>query len=187
VFTLTYEVPYGNPAEVMFAIQWQNGEWFVSRESARITCHVFSMPSEVHLSSNPLALDSTLFREFQHKRWTKDSRGYNFSHRVPADWFPDPGEYQIEYELELEGWEPIIGGALRVTVLPVMSRKAQQSLTENQRLALKIIRAEGPILGKTLAKLLGIAESTLRRHVIPPLRRLGVKNNRKGDGYVAQK
>lgn len=53
-------------------------------------------------------------------------------------------------------------------------------LNETQEIALKIIREEGPILGKNLAKRIGLEESSLRRHVIPSLKPHGVKSGRSG-------
>ena len=56
-------------------------------------------------------------------------------------------------------------------------------LNETQSQAYRIIRDEGPIAGKNLAKKLGIEDTTLRKHILPPLRDRGVRNDRTGDGY----
>ena len=56
-------------------------------------------------------------------------------------------------------------------------------LSATQAKAYAIIRDQGPIAGKVLAKRLSVSESTLRRHVVPKLRRHGIKNDRAGEGY----
>jgi len=56
-------------------------------------------------------------------------------------------------------------------------------LTPTQLRALEIIRAEGPILGKTVAKRLDIKWHTLKTHVLPGLRSHGVTNDKNGKGY----
>lgn len=61
------------------------------------------------------------------------------------------------------------------------------SLSQTQRKALEIIKSDGPIQGKTLAKKLRIAQATLRKHVLPKLREFGVQNHRSGDGYFYEK
>lgn len=60
---------------------------------------------------------------------------------------------------------------------------APTKLTDDQQAALDLIRAEGPIPAKRIASRLSIEESTLRRHVLPALKPLGVQNNRDGNGY----
>lgn len=63
----------------------------------------------------------------------------------------------------------------------------KEPLNATQRDALEIIQSEGPILGKHLAKRLGIELSTLRKHVLPAIRKLGVTNDRKRGGYLYEK
>jgi hypothetical protein len=47
--------------------------------------------------------------------------------------------------------------------------------------ALEVIEKDGPILGKALAKRINLEFATLRRHIVPKLKPLGVKND--GHGY----
>ena len=63
------------------------------------------------------------------------------------------------------------------------SRSAESGLNPTQAKALQIIKSEGPILGKVLARRLKITEPSLRRHVIQRLAKCGVKNDRNGHGY----
>ncbi len=71
-----------------------------------------------------------------------------------------------EFEPELEPRDP---------------QGTQSELKPKEQAALKLIREEGPIGGKTLALRLDLAESTIRRHIIPRLKGLGVQND--GHGY----
>jgi hypothetical protein len=64
--------------------------------------------------------------------------------------------------------------------IPELSTAA---LNPKQLKALEIIRADGPIQGKALAKRIDRKESTLRKHIIPALKPFGVKNDNDGDGY----
>lgn len=56
-------------------------------------------------------------------------------------------------------------------------------LNPTQAKAYEIIRSDGPIPGKLLAKKLKVAESSLRRHVVSRLVKHGVRNDRNGHGY----
>lgn len=73
--------------------------------------------------------------------------------------------------------------ARNLALIPV-SRSTPSGLNATQRAAFEIIRDEGPILGKTLAKRLGIAGDTLRKHVLPALKPHGLTNRRNGRGYA---
>ncbi len=52
-----------------------------------------------------------------------------------------------------------------------------------QKKAFAVILSDGPILGKHLARRVGVKWATLKRHVLPPLRTVGVKNDRNCGGY----
>lgn len=61
------------------------------------------------------------------------------------------------------------------------------ALKTNQQRALDIIAASGPITGRSLARKLGIAHSTLLKHILPDLESHGVRNNKDRKGYFIQK
>lgn len=56
-------------------------------------------------------------------------------------------------------------------------------LTARQREAYRIIKEDGPIIGKQIAKRLHVSPATLRRHILPSLKSLGLANDRGGEGY----
>jgi hypothetical protein len=64
---------------------------------------------------------------------------------------------------------------------PISNAVDEDAFGEKVVAALKVIREDGPIPGKALAKRIHLEFSTLRRHIVPKLKTCGVKND--GDGY----
>jgi hypothetical protein len=62
-----------------------------------------------------------------------------------------------------------------------ISPSDSDGLSEKVSTAFQIVKEEGPIQGKALAKRIDLEFSTLRRHIVPKLKALGVKND--GNGY----
>lgn len=56
-------------------------------------------------------------------------------------------------------------------------------LSKNKKIALQIIKDEGPITGKLIAERIGIEESTFYTHYIKDLKLHGVRNDEDGQGY----
>jgi hypothetical protein len=51
------------------------------------------------------------------------------------------------------------------------------------QMALDFLKTNGPSTAATIAAHLGVLENTFRRHYAKPLKALGVRNERDGDGY----
>jgi hypothetical protein len=66
-------------------------------------------------------------------------------------------------------------------------RDSPEGLNASQSKAYTIIRDQGPIPGKLLAKQLKVQGDTLRRHILPALQKHGVRNDRNGQGYYLGK
>ena len=75
---------------------------------------------------------------------------------------------------------------IRIAIMRLLAQPTtqsiQQNLTDLQKEAYKLIRDEGPLLGKTIAPASGTTESAFTAHYVPALKRCGVKNKR-GAGY----
>jgi hypothetical protein len=63
------------------------------------------------------------------------------------------------------------------------STDAPTGLNPKQAEAYTIIRNEGPIAGKLLARRLKVKGDSLRKHVLSALKKHGLRNDRDGDGY----
>ena len=85
-----------------------------------------------------------------------------------------------------------VNAAVAIPELPddeVEGKKSQGNeqpiLGKKVAAALQVIEKDGPILGKALAKRINLEFATLRRHIVPKLKPLGVKND--GQGYYLER
>ena len=90
----------------------------------------------------------------------------------------NPDIQEVVYQRALDGIEIAAlkpPNETQADVLPKLSKK--------KRRALEIIIKDGPILGRQIAQLLDIEESTFYTHYIKDLRLHGVRNDEVGQGY----
>ena len=90
-----------------------------------------------------------------------------------------------ESRRELRGWPSCVPSVQQHLENQDRTKQGSglSSLNETQRKAYDILRKQGPLVGKVLAKRVGISLSTLKRHVIPALRSFGVRNDHDKTGY----
>jgi len=89
-----------------------------------------------------------------------------------------PEIHQVAYQraiIGLEATEPKLRSDIQPESLPRLSK--------NKQTALEIIKNDGPIVGKLIAKKVGIEESTFHTHYVQQLKLYGVKNDDDGEGY----
>jgi hypothetical protein len=102
------------------------------------------------------------------------------------DYRPTIAEYRLLYPAYQERLRKLRERAIQSQFM-AMPEQLPADVSERNKLgkkalaALQIIEQEGPIQGKALAKRINVEFSTFRKHIVPPLKAVGVKND--GHGY----
>ncbi|MCE9556433.1 MAG: hypothetical protein K8T91_24045 [Planctomycetes bacterium] len=180
----------GSSPQIMARVLGNLGTPVSSKELASITCRSFAKSTATLAYTLTLDIAAVIFEELQKDvRWSADEIGYNFRCQLSPDAFPAAGEsYRIEFTFEVTDGSKFFS-IWEVDVEPLYSTSPEifqshlAGLTPKQREAYQLISSEGPIIGKTIARRIEVELPTLKRHILPALRPLGLTNDQQGDGY----